>query len=187
MSVNVVKFGISGVGVADLGFLSGILSLLAIFWDSCWILEVRQSISLVGLETHELRRRRNVGFVKNLQIPRSWLIRGIFNDIHTIFLLGMTKLFESLMRRISDLSFRRFDFESFLSLVGQIWSHLRKNSGRIWILCLVALDLRGFRSEFEHLCMWAVVFWFTCKLQWRIYFYLWLNRLDFIQIKLVFV
>ena len=86
-------------------------------------------------------------------ITRSWLIRGNFNDIDTIFLFGMTKLFECLMRRISDLSFRRFDFESFLSLVGHIWSHLRKNSGRIWILCLVALDLRGFRSEFEHLCM----------------------------------
>ena len=71
-----------------------------------------------------MRRRWNVGFVKEMLITRSWLIRGNFNDIDTIFLSGMTKLFESLMRRISDLSFGRLDFESFLSLVDQVWSHL---------------------------------------------------------------
>jgi len=83
-------------------------------------------------------------------IPRSWLIRGIFNDIHTIFLFGMTKLFESFVRRISDLTLRRLQFKGFFGLVDQVLRHMGKNARRGWILCLLALYLRGLGSEFEH-------------------------------------
>lgn len=57
MGIYVVKFGISRIGIADLGFLSGILSLLTILRDTGLILEVRQNIRVVCLATHDLRRR----------------------------------------------------------------------------------------------------------------------------------
>ena len=107
MGINVVKNRISRIGIRDLGFLSRILSFLTILASDGLILEVRQNVCVFCLDTENLGRRGHVGFGERKLISRSWLIGGIFNDIHTIFLFGMTKLFESLVRRISDLSFRR--------------------------------------------------------------------------------
>ena len=165
MGVNVVKNSVSGASQSDLGFLSRILSFLTILASDGLILEVRQNVCVFCLDTESLGRRGHVGFGERKLISRSWLIGGIFNDIHTIFLFGVTQLFESFVRRISDLSLGRLQLEGLFGLVDQIWSDLGDDGGRDWVLGLLALDLRGLRSKLKHVWDWVVVFCLTVKSQ----------------------
>lgn len=161
MGVNVVKNSISGGFQSDLGFLGRILSLLAIFASDGLILEVRQNVCVFCLDTESWRRRGHVGFGERKLISRSWLISGIFNDIHTIFLFGVTQLFESFVRRISDLSLGRLQLKGLFGLVERVWGDLGDDGGRDWVLGLLGLDLRGLRSKLKHGWDWVVVFCLT--------------------------